>query len=183
MRKAEMTSQSRQFRAADESNIASIIPTRWAHAIALLLVLVFLGELVISVHRQSLSWDEGDHIYAGYESWSTGDFGINPEHPPLLKEIATLPLLAMHLTAPPPKSPTFSKDEAYFNGRDLIYNNGGLDTASSIIFRARMMAAIFSLALAALVYFACFEIFGPVAALFGLALVVFEPTSLPMVHM
>ena len=25
---------------------------------------MFLGELVFSVHRQSLSWDEGDHIYA-----------------------------------------------------------------------------------------------------------------------
>ncbi|HEX4321427.1 MAG TPA: glycosyltransferase family 39 protein [Acidobacteriaceae bacterium] len=138
-------------------------------------MLVFLGELVVSVHRQSLSWDEGDHIYAGYESWITGDFGINPEHPPLLKAIATLPLLAMHLSAPPPESPTFSKGEAYFNGRSLIYANGGLETASKIIFRARMMAAIFSLALVTLVYFATFEIFGHVAALFALALVVFEP--------
>jgi dolichyl-phosphate-mannose--protein O-mannosyl transferase len=137
--------------------------------------LVFLGELVISVHRQSLSWDEGDHIYAGYESWTAGDFGINPEHPPLLKAIATLPLLAMHLSAPPRKSPTFSKAEAYFNGRSLIYDNGGLETANRIIFRARMMAAIFSLALATLVYFAGLEIFGPAAALFALALVVFEP--------
>jgi hypothetical protein len=151
------------------------MPRRRAHAIALLLVLIFLGELVVSVHRQSLSWDEGDHIYAGYEGWITGDYGINPEHPPLLKAIATLPLLAMHLSAPPRKSPTFSKTEAYFNGRSLIYENGGLDTASRIIFRARMMAAIFSLALAAVVYFAGLEIFGTVAALFGLALVVFEP--------
>ncbi|HEY2470934.1 MAG TPA: phospholipid carrier-dependent glycosyltransferase [Terracidiphilus sp.] len=151
------------------------MPGRRAHAIALLLVLVFLGELVLSVHRQSLSWDEGDHIYAGYESWTTGDFGINPEHPPLLKEIASLPLLAMRLSAPPPQSPTFSKAEAYFKGRSLIYDNGGLDTASRIIFRARMMAAIFSLALAIVVYLASFEIFGPIAALFALALVVFEP--------
>ncbi len=145
------------------------------HAVALLLLLLFVGELVLSVHRQSLSWDEGDHIYAGYESWTTGDFGINPEHPPLLKAIATLPLLAMHLAAPPPTSRTFSKTEAYFNGRDLIYNNGGLPTATRLIFRARMMAAIFSVALAILVYCAGFEIFGPIAALFALTVVVFEP--------
>lgn len=175
MRKADMTSQNQQFRTADEADVKSIMPRRRVHAIALLLVLVFLGELVVSVHRQSLSWDEGDHIYAGYESWKTGDFGINPEHPPLLKAIATLPLLAMHLSAPPPKSPIFSKTEAYFNGRSLIYNNGGLAIANRIIFRARMMAAIFSLALATLVYFACLEIFGSVAALFALALTVFEP--------
>ena len=175
MRKTGMTAQNQQLSTANEANITSILPERRAHAIALLLVLVFLGELVVSVHRQSLSWDEGDHIYAGYESWTTGDFGINPEHPPLLKAIASLPLLAMHLSAPPPKSPTFSKSEAYFNGRSLIYNNGGLGTANRIIFRARMMAAIFSLALATLVYFASFEIFGPVAALLALVLVVFEP--------
>jgi hypothetical protein len=72
----------------------------------------------------------------GYESWAVGEFGINPEHPPLLKAIATLPLLAMHLSAPPRKSPTFSKNEAYFNGRSLIYDNGGLETASKIIVEA-----------------------------------------------
>lgn len=49
------------------------MPGRRAHAVAFLLVLIFLGELVFSVHRQSLSWDEGDHIYAGYESWAAGE--------------------------------------------------------------------------------------------------------------
>ncbi len=170
-----MTSQNRHFRTANEAYLTSLMQRRRAHAVAFLLVLMFLGELVFSVHRQSLSWDEGDHIYAGYESWAAGEFGINPEHPPLLKEIATLPLLTMHLSAPPRKSPRFSKTEAYFNGRSLIYDNGGLETASKIIFRTRMMAAIFSLALAIVVYFAGLEIFGPVAGLFGLALVVFEP--------
>ncbi len=159
----------------ERSEYPEHMPRRRAHVIAFLLMLVFLGELVFSVHRQSLSWDEGDHIYAGYESWITGDFGINPEHPPLLKAIASLPLLAMHLSAPPPESRAFSKTEAYFNGRDLIYNNGGIDTASRIIFRARMMAAIFSLALAIVVYFASLELFGPVAALFALVVLVFEP--------
>ena len=153
----------------------TLMSRRRAHAIAFLLIFIFFSELVFSVHRQSLSWDEGDHIYAGCESWATGDFGINPEHPPLLKAMATLPLLFMHLSAPPRKSATFSKTEAYFNGRSLIYDNGGLDTANRIIFRARMMAAIFSLALATVVYFAGLEIFGPLAALFGLALIVFEP--------
>jgi hypothetical protein len=111
-----MTSRNRHFGTANGAYLTSLMPRRRAHAVAFLLVLMFLGELVFSVHRQSLSWDEGDHIYAGYESWATGDFGINPEHPPLLKEIATLPLLTMHLSAPPRKSPRFSKAEAYFNG-------------------------------------------------------------------
>lgn len=105
-----------------------------AHIMAVFLILVFVGELAWSVHRQPLTWDEGNHIYAGYESWISGDFGINPEHPPLLKAIATLPLLPMHLYAPAPVSLTLSKTEAYLNGRALIYDNGGLNTANKLIF-------------------------------------------------
>jgi len=148
---------------------------RLAHGIALLLLFVFVAELTYSVRRQSLSWDEGDHIFAGYQSWKTADFGINPEHPPLVKELATLPLLAMHLKTPAPKGMPFFKDEAYSDGRDLIYGNGGLETANKIIFRARMFAAVLSLLMALFVYLAALEMFGPIAGLLALTLIVFEP--------
>jgi hypothetical protein len=32
----------------------------------ILLLLVLEGQLLYSVRRESLSWDEGDHIFAGY---------------------------------------------------------------------------------------------------------------------
>jgi 4-amino-4-deoxy-L-arabinose transferase-like glycosyltransferase len=150
------------------------------HAVAVLLLLIFVAELTLSVRRQSLSWDEGDHIFAGYQSWKAADFGLNPEHPPLVKELATLPLLAMHLKTPAPRGMAFFKDEAYFDGRDLIYNqqgaNGSLARAGQIIFRARMTVALLSVLMAALVYCAAFEIFGAGAALFALTLIVFEPS-------
>jgi Dolichyl-phosphate-mannose-protein mannosyltransferase len=145
------------------------------HAIAFGLLLILVAELIGSVKRQSLSWDEGDHIFAGYESWKKADFGLNPEHPPFVKELATLPLLAMDLRTPSPKGLPFFKDEAYFDGRDLIYENGGLEVANKIIFRVRMAAACLSILLGLLVYLAALEIFGPVAAVFSLALIVFEP--------
>jgi 4-amino-4-deoxy-L-arabinose transferase-like glycosyltransferase len=149
------------------------------HAIAVLLLLVFVVELTLSVKRQSLSWDEGDHIFAGYQSWKAADFGLNPEHPPLVKELATLPLLAMHLKTPAPKGMAFFKDEAYFDGRDLIYTqqgeNGSLARAGQIIFRARMTAALISVLMAGLVYCAALEMFGAGAALFALTLIVIEP--------
>ena len=59
------------------------------------LLLVMAGELGLYVSRQSQTWDEGDHIFAGYRSWKEGDFGLNPEHPPLVKLLATAPLLGM----------------------------------------------------------------------------------------
>jgi len=145
---------------------------------AMLLLLVFLGELTFSIRQQSLSWDEGDHIFAGYMSWKKVDFGINPEHPPLVKALAAIPLLPIHLKVPDPKGLASFKDEAYFDGRDFIFGNGGEAEADRIIFRARMAAASLSLLLGLLVFLAAREMFGDGAALFALALVVFEPNMI-----
>jgi hypothetical protein len=49
----------------------------------ILLLLVLEGQLLYSVRQESLTWDEGDHIFAGYMSLKHHDFGLNPEHPPL----------------------------------------------------------------------------------------------------
>ena len=144
-----------------------------------LLLLVFLGELTFSVRQQSLAWDECDHLFAGYMSWKTHDFGINPEHPPLVKALAAIPLLSMHLSVPPPMRQTaFFKDEAFLDGRDFIFGNGGEATADRVIFRARMAAATLSLLLGLLVFLAAQEMFGTGAALFSLALLVFEPNMI-----
>jgi len=154
------------------------IRKHFGSAAAALLLLTLLGEPIFSVRQQSLSWDEGDHIFAGYMSWKKADFGINPEHPPLVKALATIPLLPMHLKAPDPRGNTYFKDEAYSDGRDFIFGNGGEAEADRIIFRARMAAATLSLLLGLLVFLAAREMFGDGAALFALALVVFEPNMI-----
>jgi len=137
------------------------------------LLLVLIGQLAFSVRQESLSWDEGDHIYAGYMSWKRGDFGLNPEHPPLVKMVATIPMLPMVLQQPKLENRYF-KLEAYFGGRDLIYGND----ADSIIFRTRMAAAVFALLLALIAFLAAQEMFGTGAGFIALILVVFEPTLL-----
>ena len=149
----------------------------YSSAGAAFLLLVLLGELTFSIRQQSLSWDEGDHIFAGYMSWKKVDFGINPEHPPLVKALAAIPLLPMHLKVPDPKGLASFKDEAYFDGRDFIFGNAEAE-ADRIIFRARMAAASLSLLLGLLVFLAAREMFGDGAALFALALVVFEPNMI-----
>jgi hypothetical protein len=65
----------------------------------LLLLLVF--QLVLSVRLETQTWDEACHIWAGYSYWKHGDFGISPEHPPLVRLLAAAPLLAMVLREPP----------------------------------------------------------------------------------
>jgi hypothetical protein len=68
------------------------------------LLIVLSLQLFLSVRKKSQTWDEGNHIFAGYRSWTHADFGLNPEHPPLVKLLATVPLLPLH-----PDSLPFSK--------------------------------------------------------------------------
>lgn len=58
--------------------------------IALLLVFVVCGW--ISLAGDSATSDETAHLPAGYTYLDRGDFRLNPEHPPLAKALAALPL-------------------------------------------------------------------------------------------
>src|SRR5450631_3427291 len=49
------------------------------------LIILQMIMVAIIVHGESLTFDEGDHIFAGYMMWHSGDYGLNPEHPPLVK--------------------------------------------------------------------------------------------------
>jgi len=153
----------------------------WGIAAVLSLLLIMAAEIVFSVRGESLSWDEGNHIFAGYMSLKTRDYGLNPEHPPLVKMVAALPLLPLALHVPPLQNRWY-KTESYMDGRELIYRNGPSDggrySANTIIFRARMCVMPFVLSLALLTFLAGREMFGTAAGLVAMTLVAFEPSLL-----
>jgi 4-amino-4-deoxy-L-arabinose transferase-like glycosyltransferase len=143
-----------------------------ARAVAFLLLILFI-ELAFSIRRETQTWDEGCHIFAGYSYWTRGDFGMNPEHPPLLKLLATGPLLGLSLRAPAhPK--IFSKEEDFTTAAQFVYAND----AEKILFRARIAVSVLTLLLALMLFVATREMLGTVAGLVALALFVFEPTVL-----
>src|SRR5260370_11460900 len=141
-------------------------------AVACALIVLFL-QLALSVKQESQTWDEGNHIFAGYRSWTNADFGLNPEHPPLVKLLATAPLLRWPLKTPPLQGREF-KTEAFVAGREFLYQND----ADKILFRTRMAAAILTLLLVLLVFLATHEMFGTGAAFIALTLLIFEPNLL-----
>jgi hypothetical protein len=106
-------------------------------------------------------------------SLKIGDFGLNPEHPPLVKMLAALPLLSMDLKVPPLQGREF-KHEAFLNGKDFVFGND----ADKLLFRARMAAAVLTVLLAVLVFCAAREMFGLAAAFVALTLLVFDPNLL-----
>ena len=146
----------------------------WVTVAAVVLLLLLLeAQLLYSVKHESLTFDEGDHIFAGYMSLKHQDFGLNPEHPPLVKMLAAAPLLRMNLHEPELQNRYF-KTEAYLSGRDFIFQNDH----ESVIFRARMAASFFALLVALLAFLTAREIFGTGAGFIALILIVFEPNFL-----
>ena len=137
--------------------------------IAACVALLGLYALQLGLHaaRTSATTDESFHILAGYRYWQCGDFGINPEHPPLLKLVAALPLSLGGVVAPqgPCGAKLTQKHDGFKAGLEFMAQNGG----ESFLVPARLAAAGFSLLLAALVFFAAREMFGNAEALVALA--------------
>ena len=141
-------------------------------AVCLLLIVLAL-QLFLSVRKESQTWDEANHIFAGYRSWTHGDYGLNPEHPPLVKLLATAPLLSSQ-----PKVPAleerFFKEDAFLRGKEFLYQND----PDKILACTRTAAAILTLLTALVVFFGTREMFGIGSAFVALTLLVFDPNLL-----
>lgn len=139
--------------------------------VSLLAILVI--QLALTIRTESITWDEDDHLFAGYMSLKTGDFGLNPEHPPMVKMLAALPILHMPLRVPTLQNREF-KIEAFLDGKDFLFKND----ADTMLFRARMATASLTVLLALLVFLAGQEMFGTAAGFVALLLLVFDPNQL-----
>ncbi|HKY41561.1 MAG TPA: glycosyltransferase family 39 protein, partial [Pyrinomonadaceae bacterium] len=145
---------------------------RAAAGVVCLLIILSL-QLLLSIRQQTQTWDEANHIYAGYRSWTHADFGLNPEHPPMAKLLATAPLLSSQLKTPQLQDRYF-KEEAFLGGKEFLYQND----ADSILLRTRIATATFTLLLAVIVFLGAKEMFGTGAAFIALTLLTFDPNLL-----
>ena len=138
-----------------------------------MLLLILALELGYFIRRETQTWDEGCHIFAGYSYWTRADFGMNPEHPPFVKLLATAPLLPLALQVPAHEK-VFSKEQDFITAARFVYSNDG----EKILFRTRIAVASLTMLLAILVFAAAREMFGSAAAFVALTLFVFEPNIL-----
>lgn len=152
----------------------TILGRRAANFIAAALLAILAVLLITSERQQSQTFDESTHLFAGFEYWKHADFGRNPEHPPFVKLLATLPLLPMGLREPPTVPIPFFKGQDLLNGTQFLYTAN----ADAILMRGRLIIALFSLTLGLLIFLATREIFGPLAAVLALFLFTFEPNLL-----
>src|SRR5580704_15208006 len=109
--------------------------------VALLLILAL--EMFLSARLESQTFDEPAHLYAGYSYWLHSDFGINPEHPPLVKLVASLPLLISRPNYPPPPNIYF-RAASLTSGKRLLSDSN----AQTILAHSRIAVSIFVFLLA-----------------------------------
>ncbi len=142
--------------------------------ISVSLFAVFAFQVVYHAVRTSATVDEPAHILAGYRHLQCGDYGINPEHPPMLKMLATVPLLFKADLALPPwdcGSKVTSKFDSFLYGQRFLTQNG----IDEMVIPSRVAASFMALLLAAVVFAAAWTMFGRWEAVIALAVLAFEP--------
>ena len=144
-------------------------------------LLTFFVVLSLGAARQkSPTFDETLHLFAGYSYLKWGDFGINPEHPPLAKIVAALPLLALQLDlrgVERGERDRVQSDRGHaweLANRFLFVNND----AETIFFHAKAAIILLALGLGIVVFFWARELFGLGAASAALFIYCFDPNIL-----
>lgn len=142
------------------------------------LVLVFFLQVFSESRSKSPTFDEPAHIGAGLSYLKTGDFKVNLQHPPLLKEIGALPLLLMGARfpiSPQDWAAVGDRPDPFFQwrlGQDVISGNG----MERVMAWSRFPFVLLSIVLAGLIVAWGRRLLGATAAACALVLYVFDPT-------
>ena len=152
---------------------------RYEYYIVAILLICFFTLCFTSIMQKSVTNDEILHIAAGYTYWKSGYFRFNPEHPPLLKLIATAPLLLTDtnvsfedtnwITA---KKYDKSNKQWSFAENFFFRSNNDVD---SILIVSRTPMIILAVILGLVLYLWTKELFGIRSGMLALLLFAFSP--------
>lgn len=137
------------------------------------------------------TFDERAHIPAAYSYVRYGDMRLNPEHPPLLKDLAGLPLLFLQPSFPIESdlwtngiTKEWQNGTAMWStwsiGTQFLYKSG--NNAELMIFLFRLPIVLLSMLLGYFIYRFTKEIAGTIAGLFATLLYAFDPNVLAHDH-
>ncbi|MSO19742.1 MAG: glycosyltransferase family 39 protein [Acidobacteria bacterium] len=146
---------------------------------AALLLAAMCWLMVSGALEDAVTYDEQPHVAAGYTYLTRRTVDFNTEHPPLLKDLAALPLLFMKLDLSWEK---LGDDPNWFNGDPWEFGRKLLDHSTGDPDRAMFAVRAPIIALTLLLGWALFawtrRRYGDVAGVIALTLYVFSPTIL-----
>ena len=158
----------------DNHGMSSAI-TKGLAMISLIIMLV-LGAT--SMFGDSLTVDEDPHIGSGISYLTQKDMRLNPEHPPLMKDLAALPLLFVKDLKVPTEHRSWTEDinGQWDFGREFIFWAG--NNANLVVFLSRIMPLVMTVILGWFVFKASLELAGAAGGLVAIILYTFSPVIL-----
>jgi hypothetical protein len=155
----------------------------WARTALVLSIFaaIFITLTVTSYTQKSATWDEPQHVIAGYNALRFHDYRTDPEHPPFLRMWATLPLLAQ---------PDIKMDVGTIDQADPVMWTGllqfefchaflyVLNDADRLLYAARFMIVLLGVLLGILLFCWSRELFGFWPSVIVLGLYMVEPNIL-----
>ena len=150
---------------------------KWHAYIAAGLLLTMFGLALSAMVGNSAIVDEVAHIPSAYSYVHYGDYRLNPEHPPLIKDLAGIPLQFMHLKFPD-NEPAWTTDAngQWESGWNFIYHEG--NDADAILFWSRLPILLLAIAFGWFLYVFCRKRWGTGVALLTLFFYAFSPNLL-----
>ncbi len=144
---------------------------------ACLLIFVFVIA-IFSIKNDSLTMDELAHLPAGYSYLTQKDMRLNPEHPPLMKDLSAIPLLFIKNIKFPSEVKSWQEEVngQWDFGSHFLFKSG--NPTDKMIFWARIPMILILVLLGFYVFKWAKELFGNKTALLALFLFSFSPTLL-----
>ena len=147
--------------------------TKVAPLAAIFLLLLFVAQGIFFIRANSQTIDEAIHLAAGYSYLATSDFRLDPEHPPLIKELQTVPLFFLYRLPFEPDSRQWQDADSYRIGQDFVYRSR--IPADQILLLSRLSNLFLGVLLVALIGWWAYRLWGMRAAVLAMALACFEP--------
>ena len=145
------------------------------HSLILGCFAVFFPLVILAAYRdKSPTADEAYHLFAGYTYVKWGDFRVYPEHPPLAKILAGLPLLALDIKDPR-LAPQWDQQQYRYLMFRMVFRDNDPD---KLFFYARLPLILVGVLLGIFIYLWAGELYGPPGAIGALALYALDPNIL-----
>lgn len=161
---ASRTSRNGADRSSATRNVCAAI-------LASVLLTQMAAAMLLSASGDAPTIDEPAHLAAGTAYVFRHDLRLNPEHPPLVKVLAALPLRLAGINLPTPAQ--LRSEGQYTLGRRILYGMG--NDPGHVMWLARLPMMGLTLGLALVVFAFARDLFGTWPALVALAVTTLDP--------
>jgi hypothetical protein len=153
--------------------ISSPIPSTATFIGSAILLLCFLFQGIFFIRANAPTYDEAMHLASGYSYLATGDFRLEPQNPPLLKQYLALPLFLIQRLPFRTDTQHWRDGMDFFVGQNFLYYSPL--SADQMLLLARLPNLLLGALLIVLVGWWAFRLWSAKAAILAMVLACFDP--------